>query len=457
MFGAESPSKSRSVRSDAAIDQYLLEWRRRVTLTLSIVCSIAYLPAVLLMVFNQHSLLSWPMRIWMVVRYVMLATGALFTKYNYRVTVWVLVGATYVSAILGAAAHPRHPHFAITPLCMAIVALVLLGERAGRLATIYSAIVVLTTPFITLIFPGLATALSAGAPEPPLPLQARFLQSAVLTADLVCVMVLLDRYHLLLMRVLASRQLAASRLEKEVVERTAAHENLQREVEERRRLEQEIARVSDEERRSLGQDVHDGVCQDLTGALLRCQALKRRIERGQNLATEDLEALSSLLEETIDEAHAVAKGLCPLEPDAEALSPALRALAKRTQASTGVECRFVANGDVSVPDSSMAHHIYRIAQEALSNASRHSNAKRILVELQKSDNELLLRIEDDGTGMPPKSPSDGMGLSTMTYRAQIIEGELIVGPGADGGTSVLCRVPLTGHGAHQAHDGDKET
>ena len=457
MFQKEPGTAFDSTAGSVAVDADLTEWRRRVTHTLSVVCTIAYLPVILLVLLTQHPPFAWPMLVWAAVTYLTLAAGIVISRVNHRIAVWIAISASYVFSLMGSLAHPRYPYFAIAPLCMAIVALALIGARAGRIAAVCGALITLSAPFLNAVFPGLAAAIAVGPVQAPLPFNARLTQSLGMTANLVWVMALLDRYHLFLLRALASRRETAARLEQEAADRTTAHQNLQREMEERRRLEREIARVSDEERRNLGQDVHDGVCQELTGALLRCQALKQRLERGQNLAAEDLGALSSLLEEAIDEAYAVAKGLWPLDPDEGALSPALRALAKRTQASTGVHCRFVASGDVTVPDPTTAQHLYRIAQEALSNASRHANARHILVELQRSNDELVLRVGDDGTGMPHEFPSEGMGLSTMAYRAQVMEGDLTVGPGPDGGTSVVCRVPRTGNGAYRTNDGSKET
>jgi signal transduction histidine kinase len=226
-----------------------------------------------------------------------------------------------------------------------------------------------------------------------------------------------------------------------MAERAADHQELEHEMLERQRLERALARISDEERRRLGQDVHDGVCQQLTGALLRCQALERRLDRGNAAEAADIAALSCLLEEAIDEAYAVARGLNPLEPEPEALVQALRSLLRRTRETAGTSCEFIASGDTRVADPAAAQHLYRIAQEALSNAVRHAQAGHITVELRGCENELVLRVEDDGAGMPAVPANGGMGLGTMAYRAQAMEGVLVVEPSPDGGTRVICQVP----------------
>ncbi|MHB0998451.1 MAG: sensor histidine kinase [Armatimonadota bacterium] len=137
----------------------------------------------------------------------------------------------------------------------------------------------------------------------------------------------------------------------------------------------------------------------------------------------------------------MSKGLCPLDPDPGALPPALKALAKRVQKAIGIQCSLVVSGDVSIHDPIIAQHLYRIAQEAVSNSSRHAKASHIVMELQRCDNDLLLWIEDDGIGIPAQFPSRGMGLHTMAYRAQVLDGTINITRGANGGTSVLCRVP----------------
>jgi signal transduction histidine kinase len=175
--------------------------------------------------------------------------------------------------------------------------------------------------------------------------------------------------------------------------------------------------------------------------LLRWQTLQRSLREGGPVSAAESERLTSLLTEAIDEAHSIALGLCPVEPEPDALAPALRALTRRMQETAGVHCEFLATGDVRVPDSEMAQHLYRIAQEALSNAVRHAHAKRIAVELRGSAGEVGLQVEDDGVGLPPDGGGGGMGLRTMAYRAQVLGGQLTVAPGPGGGTRVACCLP----------------
>jgi signal transduction histidine kinase len=170
---------------------------------------------------------------------------------------------------------------------------------------------------------------------------------------------------------------------------------------------------------------------------MHCRLLERSIAPGEA----GFAALSRLLKEAVDEAHNVAEGLCPLGSDPQSLVQALRALARRTGEATCRPCEFVCSGELSVPDPDTAQHLYRIAQEALSNAARHAHAGRIVLELRGSPGELLLQVEDDGIGLPDPLPAGGMGLRTMACRAGILEGELSLTPRPGGGARVSCRAP----------------
>jgi len=201
-----------------------------------------------------------------------------------------------------------------------------------------------------------------------------------------------------------------------------------------------LIRIADEERRRLGHEIHDGVCQQLTGVLLGVGALSRKLKREGTVAAEDLASLSSLVEESILEARGVARGLCPLNQDAGALATALRALAKRTSELSGIPVRVETSGRVETYDAAVASHLYRIAQEALNNAVRHAHPDHVKVSLHGDDRELLLEVEDDGDGLPAEISREGMGLRTMGHRASLLEGEFTVTRLQPGGTRVSCRV-----------------
>ncbi len=410
--------------SDAA----LAEWRHKATNAVISASLILHLPLVILILLDYPVAATNPFKAVVVVIYLDLAAVALMRRIAHRLRVWILLAGIYLLAFITIASFPHGPIGRSFPVIVPIMAIGMIGIEAGRISAAISVFVQMFAPFLHFL-PGFSVILSPDAS--PGAAQPGFLclQSMGLIIEMVVLVLLLERFYKFLWNALDRQRRTAEMLNNE--NRT------------RRHLEREIARIGDEERRHLGNEVHDGICQQLTGALLRCQALESRLERGAPLSSADLESLSTLLGETIDEARGVAHGLCPLDPTPEALGPALRALVKRTQNLSEVPCEFRAVGDVRVPDPNIAQHVYRIAQEALSNAVRHAHAERITVELSRNKADLTLKVEDNGTGLSKEPTTGGLGLRTMACRAQIIEGQLTVESAPGGGTIILCRVPLT--------------
>lgn len=416
-------------------------WRRRAADVLLIICAVALLPVLVLGLLGYGIPASWGLKGLGIMAYLPILAGALARRVDYRVRVWMSVGAGYLLALLGSAAFPQAPFLRVMPFEHAVFVLVLTGAKSGRVVTLISIGVILLVPVLHAA-PGVAPLLAEPGAVSGASFSLLMVQSINLIALLIGLMVLLDRFHAMVLQALAAQQQATEELRRETAERAEALSKLERAVGERQRLEHELARIADEERRRLGQDMHDGVCQQVTGALLRCQALERRLARGDHLPAVEVGALSKLLEEAIDEAHVVAQGLYPLQPEPGALTQALRTLAKRTQAASGVHCRFTAWGDTDVPNPATAQHLYRIAQEAVSNAVKHAGANQITITLQGTSDEIVLQIEDDGHGLSEAQPSGGMGMRTMTFRAQALGGAHATEPAPDGGLRVVCRVPM---------------
>jgi two-component system CheB/CheR fusion protein len=139
----------------------------------------------------------------------------------------------------------------------------------------------------------------------------------------------------------------------------------------------------------------------------------------------------------------MARGLQPVTLEASGLVAALEELATKVEHMFHVSCMFVCDGPVLVHDNLVATHLYRIAQEAISNAVKHGRAKTIMIDLTADARQLRLVITDDGVGLGrAASDGKGIGLHTMQYRARLIGGSVEVGPGESRGTSVVCRVPL---------------
>jgi len=152
--------------------------------------------------------------------------------------------------------------------------------------------------------------------------------------------------------------------------------------------------------------------------------------------------MGDLLDEAISEARALSQGLFPVQLEANGLPRALQQLAAGINSRTKVNCRVDCLPFKFMPDNAVAVHLYRIAQEAVNNALKHSQASSILIQLKVAGGRIELKISDNGVGIPvPSRSTGGMGLHIMDYRAQTIGGSLQIERAAGGGTLVSCSAP----------------
>jgi two-component system, LuxR family, sensor kinase FixL len=220
-----------------------------------------------------------------------------------------------------------------------------------------------------------------------------------------------------------------------------------RDITEQRRLEREILEIGAQEQRRIGQDLHDGLCQELTGITFALEVLGQKLAKRAAPETASIRKVGELVDQTIGHARALAHGLQPVTLDAAGLAAALRELAAKVENMFRVSCLFVSESDVLVHDNVVATHVFRIAQEAISNAVKHGKAKTIVLDLASSDGWLRLTVSDDGVGLDRTSGAGGgkgIGMQTMGYRARVVGGRLDVRPGERGGTVVVCTVPIRG-------------
>lgn len=246
-------------------------------------------------------------------------------------------------------------------------------------------------------------------------------------------------------------------------------------VTDRLRLQREILEISDREQARLGQNLHDGLCQQLIGLAFKTRGLERALSSQQHPEAVNAGKVCELLDEAITESRSVSRGLYPIRLATHGLVPALEELATTTNESFGIKCRCETHGTSLDCTLATATHLYRIAQEALNNAVKHSGAREISIQLARSDSETVLRIQDDGKGFggyqpmvgpslragqegnlvvapslrpgPVQTeglhlPSSGMGLHIMEYRAALIGGHLEISSGS-GGTLVSCVIPAS--------------
>ncbi len=214
-------------------------------------------------------------------------------------------------------------------------------------------------------------------------------------------------------------------------------------ITEREQLERALLNISAREQRRIGQDLHDGLGQHLTGIAFMAKVHESRLtERGIAEAA-DAAKIVRLVNEAIHKTRELARGLLPVVSDAQGLMSALELWAGEVEDLFGVSCRFQCETAVLIHDDAMATHLYHIAQEAVTNAIKHGSARSILIRLSAENGCGTLLIIDDGTGIrEERVNAHGMGLHIMSYRAGMIGGRLQVGPQAGRGTAVTCIFPI---------------
>jgi two-component system, LuxR family, sensor kinase FixL len=210
-----------------------------------------------------------------------------------------------------------------------------------------------------------------------------------------------------------------------------------RDITERKRLEQEILAISNREQRRIGQDLHDGLCQELAGIQLMAEVLEQDLKSKRDSAQAG--KIAESVRRAISHTRMLARGLSPVEVENNGLMSALLELAQSTAALFHIACSFECPTPVLVRDNAAATHLYRIAQEAINNAVKHGRARKIVIRLTVEGKTVRLRVEDDGGGFKePPAGHHGMGLHIMKYRSEVVGAKLTVTPAPKRGTVVTC-------------------
>jgi signal transduction histidine kinase len=212
-------------------------------------------------------------------------------------------------------------------------------------------------------------------------------------------------------------------------------------LERAQQLEQEIITISEREQQRIGRDLHDEVCQYLAAIGFTASMLKQKLEARSDMLAQTAGDIASLLQDAAMRTRDLARGLSPVDHDEGGLESALEELASTTSRLAGISCSVICQETVPIMDNIQAIHLFRIAQEALSNALKHGHAKAVVIALEESDGSCSLRVSDNGVGFQP-SPSErkGMGLSIMRYRARMIAGKLEIQSNLPTGTVVVCTI-----------------
>jgi signal transduction histidine kinase len=228
------------------------------------------------------------------------------------------------------------------------------------------------------------------------------------------------------------------RIEERTQQLSQANRHLRAEIEQRAQAEKALLDISNREQRRLGQDLHDGLAQILTGVKFMTNSLQKDLADKALPESERMGVIESQLRDALTYVDTISRGLYPVELETNGLMAALDELSEKSSKVYSVACRFVRWKNISIDDGAVANHLYRIAQEAVINAIKGGKAKKIHIRLFQRKHELVLSVADNGVGLGNAAMRKGMGMKMMEYRARIIKGTLQFRSRRNGGTLVRC-------------------
>lgn len=213
-----------------------------------------------------------------------------------------------------------------------------------------------------------------------------------------------------------------------------------RDITERKLMVERLESLKEDEQQRIRHDLHDTVGQDLAGLLCMAGSLSHQLENSSPEHAQQAEAIVEGVQHTMRDVRNAIQGIAPIEADPRGLETALRHLAERSRARHGIDIAFECRVPVTICDYTVSTQLFRIAQEALTNAVKHARARSISVFLFADRNRITLSVRDDGIGIAAPGPqSKGIGLYTMKSRAAAIGASLEVSERPErSGTQVLC-------------------
>ena len=237
-----------------------------------------------------------------------------------------------------------------------------------------------------------------------------------------------------------SKELLELRVRERTGELRVANKQLKAEIERRKGLEGQILEVSDREQQRLGQELHDGLCQHLTAVAFMARSVGLRLKNHRVIDVKDIEKIAELVNAAATDTRDLSRALHRMDVDAAGFVTALEDLVDRE--IWKIPCRLEVKPSFHINDDAAAAQLYRIAREAVINANKHAQAREIVVKLERSPKGMVLRVVDDGIGVP-KEPKlrRGLGFHIMKYRAQLLAGRLEIDSPKKGGTRVSCYLP----------------
>jgi signal transduction histidine kinase len=218
---------------------------------------------------------------------------------------------------------------------------------------------------------------------------------------------------------------------------------LQSSLDELRQSRERLVAAQEEERRRIQRDLHDGLGPTLASVRVRIEACIDLARSNDSAGlVDDLERLDNVVGQATADIRRLVHDLRPPALDQLGLVPALQRYVERMSRDSGIDVQLVTNVASEIAAAAEVA-VFRVTQEALVNVQRHARASQVCVELMQEDNALVLKIEDDGIGLPTAVVALGTGLASMRERAELLRGTLGVGRGQNGGTAVVLRIPLS--------------
>jgi signal transduction histidine kinase len=212
-----------------------------------------------------------------------------------------------------------------------------------------------------------------------------------------------------------------------------------RDVSTQKLIEKEIVEITSREQTRIGQDLHDGLGQHLTGVTFLTRALENRLAAQALPEATNAAEIGKLVLQALSQTRSLARGLFPVELESNGLLAGLRELSGTVEKMFNISCKLDCDASVVVADQTIQTHLFRLAQEAINNSVKHGKAKTVQISLKKADDKYVLSITDDGSGFAVDAvKAKGLGLRIMNYRAQKIGGTLKIEPATPRGTVVRC-------------------